>query len=55
MSLKKVLIVIVFVFVGFWLFRDPTGLAAAAQGLVAAGWELLARLFAAVMAFIAAL
>jgi len=54
MSRKKVLIVVVFVFVGFWLFSDPAGLAGASQGAMARGWELATRFFTAVMAFIAA-
>lgn len=32
MNVKKLLLALAVVFVGFWLFQDPNGLAAAAVG-----------------------
>ncbi len=55
MSLKKLLIVVVFVFVGFWLFTDPQGLASAARGAGGQVWELATSLFSSVIDFVSAL
>lgn len=55
MSLKKVLLVVVFIFVGFWLFTDPQGLATAARGAGGQAWELATSLFSSVIDFVGAL
>jgi hypothetical protein len=52
MKPKKLLILAVVVFVGFWMFTDPSGLAAMAKTGGSNGWELLTQLFTAVIDFL---
>ncbi|WP_165821091.1 hypothetical protein [Nocardioides gansuensis] len=55
MDAKKVLLVLVVVFVGFWMFTDPNGLADTAKTGGVMGWDLLSQLFGAVIDFVSAL
>ncbi len=55
MNAKKVFLIVVVVFVGFWMFTDPNGLAEAARAGVGQVWSLATQLFSAVIDFIAAL
>ena len=54
MNVKKLLLALVVVFVGFWLFQDPNGLAAAASVGAESAWGLLTQLFTAVIDFVGA-
>jgi hypothetical protein len=53
--MKKAVLVLVVVFLGFWMFTDPNGLAVAAKSAGAQAWELTEQLFAAVIDFFDAL
>ncbi|WP_432479609.1 hypothetical protein [Nocardioides sp. GXQ0305] len=55
MSAKKALLAVVVVFLGFWMFTDPGGLAGAAKAAAAQTWELAEDLFQAVIRFFGAL
>ena len=55
MNAKKALLVLVVVFLGFWMFTDPRGLADAAQDAAAQTWSLAEQLFSAVIDFVGAL
>ncbi len=55
MSAKKVLLAVVVVFLGFWMFTDPSGLAHAAKAGGTQAWELAENLFDAVIRFFGAL
>ena len=52
MNVKKLLLALAVVFVGFWLFQDPNGLAAAVGAENA--WGLLTQLVMAVIDFVGA-
>lgn len=49
---KKVILAVLVVFLGFWLFTDPHGLATTAKDVGGAGWHGLSQLFAKVIDFI---
>ena len=55
MNVKKVVIALVVVFLGFWMFTDPNGLAAAARAAADQGWTLAQQLFTAIIDFVGAL
>ncbi|HET7194386.1 MAG TPA: hypothetical protein VFI99_05300 [Nocardioides sp.] len=55
MNAKKAVLAIVIVFLGFWMFTDPNGLADAAKGAGAQTWQLATQLFSAVIDFFGAL
>jgi hypothetical protein len=55
MNAKKVLLGLVVVFLGFWMFTDPRGLADAASTGASAVWGLLTQVFDAVIRFVGAL
>lgn len=55
MSAKKALLAVVVVFLGFWMFTDPGGLATAAKAGGSQTWELAEELFRAVIRFFGAL
>jgi hypothetical protein len=55
MSAKKALLAVVVVFLGFWMFTDPGGLASAAKASGSQTWELAEDLFRAVIRFFGAL
>jgi hypothetical protein len=55
MSAKKAILALVVVFLGFWMFTDPKGLADAAQDAAAQTWSLAEQLFSAVIDFVGAL
>ena len=54
MNTKKLLLVLVVVFVGFWLFTDPNGLADSATAGAASAWGLMTQLFEALISFVRA-
>lgn len=55
MNAKKALLAVVVVFLGFWMFTDPQGLADAAKGTGGQAWHLATQLFRAVIDFFGAL
>ena len=55
MDAKKALLLLVVVFLGFWMFTDPSGLADAAKTAASSAWSLLIQLFDAVIGFVDAL
>ncbi len=55
MSPKKVFVVLLVVFLGFWMFTDPDGLAEAAASGASQSWNLAQQLFTAIIAFVGAL
>lgn len=55
MNAKKALLLLVVVFLGFWMFSDPDGLADAATTATATAWSLLLQVFDAVISFVDAL
>lgn len=53
--MKKAIIALVVVFLGFWMFTDPNGLADSAQSAGGQTWEWTQQLFGAVIDFFGAL
>ncbi len=49
---KKLILGVVILFVGFWLFTDPSGLADAVRGAGSQVWNLATQLFSAVIRFV---
>jgi hypothetical protein len=55
MNAKKAVLILVVVFLGFWMFTDPNGLATAAKDGAGQTWALATQLFRAVIDFVGAL
>lgn len=55
MNVKKLVIALVVVFLGFWMFTDPNGLAVAAKSGADQAWTLAQQLFTAIIDFVGAL
>lgn len=55
MKAKKLMLVVVVVFLGFWMFTDPNGLAEAFRNGGAKVWDLATQLFSALIRFFGAL
>ena len=55
MNAKKAVLALVVVFLGFWMFTDPNGLAAAAGAGAGKTWQLAQQLFTAIIDFVGAL
>jgi hypothetical protein len=55
MNAKKAVLILVVVFLGFWMFTDPNGLANAARAGAGQTWNLATQLFRAVIDFVGAL
>lgn len=53
--MKKAILVVVVVFLGFWMLTDPNGLADSAQSGGGNLWDLTERLFSGVIDFFGAL
>jgi hypothetical protein len=49
--LKKGVVLLVILFLGFWLVQDPNGFADSAKQTGTAIWELLVKLFDGVISF----
>lgn len=54
-TLKKPLIIVVVLFLGFYLMQDPAGLAAFAKDAGVALWQMLTTFFDALIEFFTAL
>lgn len=52
MDVKKIAVVSVVVFLGYWMFNDPAGLAAIAKTIADQGWDLATQLFAGIIDFV---
>ena len=55
MDAKKLFLALVVVFLGFWMFTDPRGLADAAGTSADATWAMTTNLFQALIRFIGAI
>lgn len=55
MDAKKLIGVVVIVFLGFWMFTDPNGLAESAKSAGAEAWSLTEQAFAGIIDFLGAL
>jgi hypothetical protein len=55
MFFKKLLPVLVVLFLGYWLFNDPHGLAHATRSSASETWDLSSQLFTALITFFSAL
>lgn len=55
MNAKKLFAVVIVVFLGFWMFTDPNGLAATAKSVGSGGWDLATQAFTGVIDFFSAL
>jgi hypothetical protein len=55
MNAKKLIAVVVVVFLGFWMLQDPTGLADKAKSAGGDGWNVTEKLFTGVIDFVDAL
>lgn len=55
MDAKKLIAVVAIVFVGFWMFTDPNGLAETTKSASAEGWDLTTQAFAGIIDFVGAL
>jgi hypothetical protein len=55
MNAKKAVLALVVVFLGFWMFTDPSGLADAARSAASQTWSLAEQLFSAIIRFFGAL
>lgn len=53
--MKKLVLLLVVVFVGFYLMTRPDSLADLSQGALANGWQMLTQLFESVIEFVDAL
>jgi len=53
--MKKLLIAVLVVFFGFWLFTDPNGLAASSKTAGGSAWSATESMFEAVINFLRAL
>ena len=49
--LKKILPLLIVVFLGFWLFTDPHGLAHATKSSASETWNLSSQLFSSLIAY----
>lgn len=49
---KKLVGVVLVVFVGFWMFTDPDGLAETAKSAGSSGWDLTTEAFGGVIDFV---
>ncbi|CAM3451825.1 hypothetical protein NODU109028_17665 [Nocardioides dubius] len=52
MDAKKGVLLIVVVFLGFYMFKDPSGLADLSSNALSGGWDLATRFFDATIRFI---
>ena len=50
-ALKKSMVLLVILFLGFWLVQDPNGFAASAKETGTAIWDLLVKLFDGIISF----
>ena len=51
-ALKKGVVLLVILFLGFWLVQDPTGFADSAQETGTTIWNLIVQLFDGIISFV---
>ena len=51
-ALKKTVLLLVVLFLGFWLVQDPNGFAQSAKDTIGTIWDLLIQIFDAIISFI---
>lgn len=51
MNTKKVVLTLLVVFLGFWMFNDPHGFAVSAKSLGAGSWDVLTQFFQGLIRF----
>lgn len=51
---KKLIALVAVVFLGFWMFTDPSGLASTSQSAASNGWDLTTDAFKGVIDFVGA-
>ena len=51
-ALKKGVVLLVILFLGFWLVQDPNGFAQSAKDTIGTIWDLLMQVFDAIISFI---
>ena len=51
-ALKKGVVLLVVLFLGFWLVQDPSGFADSARAATSGLWDLLVKLFDAFISFL---
>ena len=55
MDTKKLIALVVIVFLGFWMFTDPNGLADTSKAAASNGWDLTTDAFSGVIDFVGAM
>ena len=51
-ALKKGVVLLVILFLGFWLVQDPNGFADSAKQTIGVIWDLLIQIFDSIISFI---
>ncbi len=54
-NLKKLILLVGALFLAFWLFQDPQGLAEVASTFGEKGWDIVQQLFESVISFVSSL
>ena len=54
-ALRKTVVLLVILFLGFWLVQDPNGFATSAKDATSSIWDLLVKLFDAIISFVKSL
>ncbi len=52
MNAKKIVVIVIVVFIGFWMISDPSGLADISETLLVEGWDLTTQLFSGLIDFL---
>ncbi|MDO7867286.1 hypothetical protein [Nocardioides jiangxiensis] len=55
MNLKKLILLVGALFIAFWLFQDPQGLADVASTFGEKGWDVTQQLFNSIISFVQSL
>ncbi|WP_435771672.1 hypothetical protein [Nocardioides sp. SYSU DS0651] len=55
MDAQKLIGVVAIVFLGFWMFTDPNGLASTTKTVATEGWDLTTQAFGGIIDFVGAL
>ncbi|WP_158296527.1 hypothetical protein [Nocardioides albidus] len=55
MDAKKLIALVVIVFLGFWMFTDPASLADTSKSAASGGWDLTTEAFSGVIDFVGAM
>jgi hypothetical protein len=54
MNAKKLVVLVAVVFLGFWMFSDPSGLATTSKSAATNGWDITTDAFDGVIDFVGA-